>query len=50
MLNNLKNEKPVKIEIETFTSLGGNTLASLIEDLQSFSKTSRKMFYFFLIW
>ena len=26
----LKTVKPVKIEIETFTSLGGNTLASLI--------------------
>ena len=44
----LKNEKPIRIQIETFTSMGGDTLGRLIEDLQKFYSSILNSVNFFL--
>ena len=46
----LKDEKPVKIRIETFTSLGKGPLTSFIDrSSKGFFKTSHRMQVFFII-
>ena len=47
----LDNVEPIKIEIETFTSMGGDTLGSLISrSSKIFLKHPEKCVFFFFVW